>query len=65
MFLKVLLLIRQLHQNNVLFVTICIFLNKGFKFQSSVFNFCHVIVIMSIDLISISILNIYQGLKQI
>lgn len=65
MFLKVLLLIRQLHQNNVLFVTICIFLNKGFRFQPSVFNFCHVIVIMSIDLISISILNIYQGLKQI
>ena len=55
MFLKVLSLIRQLHQNNVLFVAICIFLNKGFKFQPSVFNFCHVIVIMSIDLINISI----------
>ena len=40
MFPKVLMLIRQMHQTSVLFVIIDIFLDKGFKFQSSVCNGC-------------------------
>ena len=58
MLLKVLTLIRQVHQRSVLFVTICIFLDKGFKFQSSSCNSCHNVLIMSIDINDTVILNL-------
>ena len=56
-FLKVLVLIRQVHQKNVLFSTIGI---KGFKFQLDIHNECHDALIMSMNLSGIAILNI-QG----
>ena len=49
--------LRQAHLKNVLFVTIGIFLDKGFKFQSSVCYGCHDVLMMSIDINSIVILN--------
>ena len=58
MLLKVLTLIRQVHQRSVLFVTICIFLDKGFKSQSSSCNSCHNVLIMSIDINDTVILNL-------
>ena len=52
------MLIRQANQKRAMFVTICIFLNKEFQFQSHVCNRCHDLVIMSVNLIDIAILNI-------
>ena len=40
-FLKELMLIKQVHQKSVVFVTILVFLDKGFKFEPSVCNRCH------------------------
>ena len=57
-FLKELMLIKQVHQKSVIFITIGIFLNKGFKFQRYVCNRCHDLLMMSINLIGITILNI-------
>ena len=49
-FLKVLMLIRQLHQKSVLFVTIG-FLDKEFKFQPDVCNECHDVLMMSMNFV--------------
>ena len=57
MFLKVLILIRQVHLKNALFVTIGI-LKKRFWFQPSVCADCHDILMLSLDVNSIVILNI-------
>ena len=59
MFLKVLMLIRQVHLKNVLFVAIGIFWIKYFKFQSSVCIVCHDVLMMPIGIISIAIWNFY------
>ena len=58
MFLKELMLIEQMHQKSVMFVTISIFLNYSFKFQPNVFNRCHDLLIISVNLSDIAILNI-------
>ena len=58
MFLKELIIIKQVHQKSVIFVTSGIFLNMGFKFQSSVCNRCHDLVMMPMNLSDIAILNI-------
>ena len=42
MFLKVLILIKQEHLSSVLFFIVGIFLDKGFRFQSTVFNSCNI-----------------------
>ena len=52
------MLIRQAKQKSVLFVTIGNFLNKGFKFPPFVFNGCHYLLVMSMNLRNIVILNI-------
>ena len=57
-FLKELILIKQLHQKGVIFVTTGIFLIKGFKFQLNVCYQFHDLLIMSIKLNNIAILNI-------
>ena len=59
MYLKILILIGQVHLKNVLFVTTGIFKMKVFKFQPSVCNECRDVLMMSIDLNGIAILNIY------
>ena len=41
---------RSASKEYILFVTIGIFLNKGFKFQSSVCNCCHYVSMMSMNL---------------
>ena len=46
-FLKELTLIKQVHQNSVIFFTIDIFLNKGFKSQSYLSIRCHDFSMMS------------------
>ena len=55
-FLKELILIKQVHQKSVIFVTIGTFLNNGIKFQSYVCSRWHDLVMMSINLINIAIL---------
>ena len=59
-FLKELMLIRQVHQKSVMFVTIVYwyFLNYSFKFQPNVCNRFHDLLIMYINLSNIAILNI-------
>ena len=47
-FLKELILIKQVHQKCVIFVTIGIFLEKVFKFRREVCNGCHDVLTMSI-----------------
>ena len=59
MFLRVLMLIRQLHRRSALFVTIDNFLNKEFRFQSSLCNGRHDISMIPISIISIAALNIH------
>ena len=60
--LKELILIKQVHQKNMTFVTIGIFQIKGFKY---VCNGCHDVLIMSINFKNITILSIndadYRG----
>ena len=57
-FLKELILIRQVNQKFATFLTIGIFLNKGFKFQPNVCNECHDLVMTSMNFSNIAILNI-------
>ena len=57
-FLKELMLIKQVNQKSVIFVTIGIFLNKGFKFQSYVCNRCPDLAMMYMNLSDIAVLNI-------
>ena len=49
-FLQELMLIRLANQKSAMFVTIGIFLNKGFKFQPNVYNGYHDLVMMPINL---------------
>ena len=56
-FLKVLILIRQVHQKGEIFVTIGILQKKVWYFNL-VFNDCHHVLMMSINLNDIVILNI-------
>ena len=58
MFLKELIVIKQINQKSMIFATIDLFLDKGFKFQPDVCNRCHD-VLMSLDLSNIAILNIH------
>ena len=58
MFLKISMLIRQLHQKSVLFYT-TVFLDKGFKFQEYACNGCHDLLMMSINLNNNAMLNNY------
>ena len=51
--LKVSVLIRQAHPKNALILTTDIFLNKAFGFRSTVFNGCHDVFRMSIEIYSI------------
>ena len=53
--------LRQVTQKSVIFVTIGIFLDKGFKFQPNVCNGCHDILMMSMNLSDIAILNINRA----
>ena len=50
------LLIKQVHQKSVIFVTIGI--SYSFTFQPNAFNRCHVLLMMPINLSNIAILNI-------
>ena len=58
-FMKVLILIRQVHLKNPLCVTIGSFLDKGFRFQPTVWSGFHDALMMSININSIAILNIH------
>ena len=58
MFLKELMLIKQVYQKRVIFVTIGIFKIIVFKFQPNVCNRCHDLLMMSMKLNNIAILNI-------
>ena len=53
------MLIRQLHRRSALFVTIDNFLNKEFRFQSTLCNGCPDISMIPISIISIAVLNIH------
>ena len=57
-FSKGTMLIRKANQKSVMFVTIGIFLNKGFKFQPNVSKKCHDLLMMSMNLSNIDVLNI-------
>ena len=57
-FLKESILIKQVHQKSVMFVTIGVFFNCCFKFQPNVRNRCHDLLMMSVNLSDITILNI-------
>ena len=50
-FLKVLMLIRQVHQKT--------FLEKGFQFQPDICNGCHDVLMMPVNLSGIAVLNIH------
>ena len=52
------MLIKQKNQKSVIFVTISIFLSKGFKFQPKVCNKCHDLLMVFMNLGNIAILNI-------
>ena len=57
MFLKVLMLISQVHLKNVLSCHYWYSFDKGFRFQSSVCKGCHDALMLSIDINSIVIRN--------
>ena len=52
------MLIKQVSQKSAIFVTIGIFLSKGFKFQPNFCNRCHDSLMMSMKLSDIAALNI-------
>ena len=56
-FLKELILIEELHQKSVIFVTIGISWNYSFMFQPNVSNRCHDLLMMFMNLSDIAILN--------
>ena len=58
MFLKELKFIIQVHEKNVIFLTIGIFLNKRFKFQTYVCNTCYDLLMMFMNPTDIAILKI-------
>ena len=41
------------------YISLLIFSDKGLRFQSSVFNYCHDVLMMSFGISSVDILNIY------
>ena len=51
------MLIRQTDKKSAIFLTIDIFINKGFKFQQNICNRCHYLLMMSMNLSNIAILN--------
>ena len=53
------MLIKQVHLSNALFARIGTFLDKDFKFQSTVSDDCHDILIMFVDINSIATSNIH------
>ena len=59
-FLKVLMLIRQVHQKSFIICHFWYILDKGFKFQPDVCNVCYDVLLMYLNLSNIAILNI-QG----
>ena len=56
-FLKEFMLIKQVQQKSVIFVTIA-FLSSSLKFQPSACNRCHGLLMMSLNLSDIGVLNI-------
>ena len=54
-FLKEFMLIKQVYQNIIMFVTIGIFLNYSFNFQPNVCRRCRDLLILSINLSDIAI----------
>ena len=56
-FLKELILIKQMHHNSEMFVTIVIFLNYSFKFKPNICNRRHDLLMMSINISDIAILT--------
>ena len=58
MFLKESILIRQANYKTAIFVSMGVFLNKWFMFQSYVCNRCHDLLMMSVNLIDIFISKI-------
>lgn len=58
MFLKISIIIRQVHLKNVLFLSLLSFLDKRFMFSSSTCSSCHDVLIMSTEIKNIDILNI-------
>ena len=54
-----LMLIKQILQKSAIFVTIGIFLDKGFKSQPKVCNGCHDALMISINLNNIALLKVY------
>ena len=61
-FLKVLMLVRQVPLNIILFVTIGIFLDREFTFEPTVCNSCLDVLMMSININSIAILDFFYML---
>ena len=59
MFLKVLMLIRQVHLKSVLFATISIFLQKEFTFQLFFCSGCHDRLMMCCGINNIALYNIH------
>ena len=57
-FLKELMLIKQEHQNSMIFVTIGISYYYSLKFQPNVYNRCNDLLMMSMNLSNIANLNI-------
>ena len=54
-FLKELILIKQVHQKNVIIATIVFFLNEGFKFQADICKGCHDVLMMFVTLNNVAI----------
>ena len=50
-FLKELMLMKQVHKKSAIFVTFNKFLGKGFKFQPSVSNRCHDVLVITMNLV--------------
>ena len=61
-FQKVLMLVRQVPLNIILFVTIGIFLDREFTFEPTVCNSCLDVLMMSININSIAILDFFYML---
>ena len=55
------MLIKQENQKSMIFVTIGIFLDKGFKFQPDVCNGCHDVLMIFMNLSNVAFLIIYSS----
>ena len=58
-FLKEMMLIKQVNEKSAIFITIGIFLNKGFKFQPNIYNGYHDLLMMSVNLTNIASADYY------